>query len=156
MGERVSGHSFERNACYLLSCPVRHSPILFSYALLFFLQSAHPFGPFSNSTTLSSIYTDSILRNSVLSRVMQALRLVKQSVSKVDAFNTAWVEDAGSEDVEQHEQAASLSLFAYFKGTNKPPAYQGLARAVSVRLASDLSSLEEQFFKLANLIQEYK
>ena len=81
---------------------VRHS-----YA---FGVGAHPFGPFSASTTFSIIFLDHALRNAVLTRVTGAMRAIQRAV---DALSTFY-DDFAAEVDDDAAAAVNGTLYAVF------------------------------------------
>ena len=57
---------------------VRHSYL--------FSVGAHPFGPFSSSSSFSTIFVDHALRNTALTRVTGAMRAIQRAVDALSAF----------------------------------------------------------------------
>lgn len=62
-----------------------------------FCHSAVPWGPFSNSSALSSLFTDSAVRNGVIVRINGALRAVHRAMASMRRFHAAYIEDSDLE-----------------------------------------------------------
>lgn len=56
-----------------------------------------PWGPFSNSSALSSLFTDSAVRNGVIVRINGALRAVHRAMASMRRFHAAYIEDSDLE-----------------------------------------------------------
>lgn len=116
-------------------------------------HGAVPWGPFSNSSSLSLIFADQMVRNSVSSRVSSSMRAVQRAMTMMSEFQREFVENDEMEPAAQKQAQAAAQPF----GTPDNPGQsltsrQGvvvLARDVSVRLASQLGGLEAQFLQLS-------
>lgn len=78
----------------------RYLPLFFSFLSSVSPQLCHsavPWGPFSNSSALSSLFTDSAVRNGVIVRINGALRAVHRAMASMRRFHAAYIEDSDLE-----------------------------------------------------------
>jgi hypothetical protein len=106
---------------------------------------AVPWGPFSNTPTLSLLQADSIVRNSVTSRVSTSLRAVQRAMDAMRVFEREYV-----------DETATAHSGRPFVGTGPRATLPGVARDTSQRLAQQLDDLERQFLHLSSLVTMHR
>eukprot|EP00742_Colponemidia_sp_Colp-10_P008774 GILJ01009525.1.p1 GENE.GILJ01009525.1~~GILJ01009525.1.p1 ORF type:complete len:770 (+),score=115.28 GILJ01009525.1:103-2310(+) len=102
----------------------------------------HPFGVFSKTPHLSQIFIDSILRNSIVSRLNSALRVTRHAIDKIDAFSTSFIFDplSGSDP----SNVGWISKI-YFGSVETNP----FGVKTVTRLHSEIRKLEQEFVAAA-------
>lgn len=119
----------------------------------------HPFGPFSGSNELSQIFIDHIRRNIVVSRVDTAIRMIKESLLKVDAFVQDYYHNPFIEDL-RHSNSRDWKnwIDQLFHRTNENPSQSLPPIAVSTIyfLHEEIKRYEKQFDQIADLLYQYK
>ena len=88
----------------------------FLSVLLLFLLSAVPWGPFSNSSSLSLIFADSFVRNHVLSRVSSSMRAIQTAIQLMEAFQGDFI---GTDQHLTQKEAAPLGTPNKLEATNQ-------------------------------------
>ena len=130
---------------------------------------ATPFGAFSSSSTLSLLLADSLVRNSITSRVSTTLRAVRRSLQRMKHFQKEYLEEAPTTEVvtipgtspssassASASAAAAAATRSPFRGHDSSAQMAGVARVVSERLASQMSDLENQLLHLAALVGSHQ
>eukprot|EP00003_Mantamonas_plastica_P025575 TRINITY_DN5042_c0_g1_i3.p1 TRINITY_DN5042_c0_g1~~TRINITY_DN5042_c0_g1_i3.p1 ORF type:complete len:832 (+),score=235.54 TRINITY_DN5042_c0_g1_i3:3-2498(+) len=121
----------------------------FSWAI-----GAHPFGPFSNETQISQIFVDSVLRNSIISRINAAFHTIQESVALVDDFAKEYVQNPFGEEISHKSKNAGsyIELLYHQPGEVVSP----LARKTVASLHQDLKEIEKKFFHVADMMYDFR
>lgn len=116
----------------------------------------HPYGYFSNHSQLSTIFTDTILRNLVISRVDSSINVIKEAIREVDEFVDAYLHNPFLESFSHNESNVWRhwidDLFHKpFLGSISP-----LAATTVYQLHQEIKKLQEQFDIVGDLLRNYK
>lgn len=117
----------------------------------------HPFGPFSSSIGVSQIFLDNILRNSILSRVNYALKMVREAVNALDQFIIDYLYD-GFQPIEYtRSRKLSDAVNQLWNSGNYNNNGNGLLASTMVsRLVKEISQMENQFTEISESIKNYQ
>mmetsp|Transcript_26422 Transcript_26422/g.43263 ORF Transcript_26422/g.43263 Transcript_26422/m.43263 type:complete len:856 (-) Transcript_26422:916-3483(-) len=120
---------------------------------LLWAHGHHPFGPFTNTIGLSEVFVDMALRNSVLSRLNAALRLIKRALSHIEHFANEYVYDPSGEVVSAspNKKSALQRLYRKEGGIQSP-----LSSTTVDKLHGDLKRMESQFVQCSNHIYSFE
>ncbi|CAK9871609.1 unnamed protein product [Sphagnum jensenii] len=115
-----------------------------------------PFGPFSNTSSVSQLLRDTALRNAVYARVHVALKHIRESTEKVQAFVSKFLETPLGNPVkgEKKKSKAELWIDKFYKQTTTLPA--PLPHKKVERLESYLDHLEQQLVQLSSLLYDHR
>ncbi|KAL4560178.1 hypothetical protein LXL04_032327 [Taraxacum kok-saghyz] len=116
----------------------------------------HPFGPFSNVSTLSQLLQDVTLRNTIYGRVDSALRKIREMSESVEAFARDYLRTPLGEPVKGKKNKTTTELWLekfYKKETNLPEPFP---HELVERLETYLDSLEEQLVDLSSLLYDHR
>jgi hypothetical protein len=141
------------DVCYLCSVLIRIPLCCWHYCPL----SAVPWGPLSNSTSLSLLFADLSVRNGVTARISGSMFAVQKAMKSIRDFHAEFIEDSSL-------AAGQLSLTALAPlGTPDNSGVQQdrddatvVARDTSVRLARELQGIEQQFLHLSGEISNHR
>ena len=128
---------------------VERQEMVFDYM---WANGRHPFGPFSNTAQLSTIFLDSILRNSVVSRTDASLRVVSDAAQHLQDFTNEYVINPFEEETEFSELDSSLDLWSFLIPNRPTP----LAIVVVNRLRAELRQMKQQLQRLANALRKFE
>ena len=112
---------------------------------------ALPWGHFANSTSLSILFADAAIRNSIVTRVTSSIRAIHRSIEEMREFASKYTDaneelDTTSATAKSTPSSVTSSTFSFDRfGT-------GLAHEVGQRLSTQLVDIENQMLQLSNLI----
>ncbi|KAL2629904.1 hypothetical protein R1flu_014590 [Riccia fluitans] len=116
----------------------------------------HPFGPFSNTSTISQLLVDTSLRNTIYSRVDMALRKIRDANEKIQAFTSEYLQTPLGEKVKDQPKKPKVELWLdmFYKKTTPLP--QPVPQNAVNRLESYLDGLEDQLVNLASHLYDHR
>ncbi|KAJ4825238.1 hypothetical protein Tsubulata_039371 [Turnera subulata] len=116
----------------------------------------HPFGPFSNASTISKMLHDVALRNTIYARVDSALHKIRDMSEVVQTFAAEYLKTPLGEPVKGKKNKTTTELWLekfYRKTTNLPEPFP---HELVERLEKYLDSLEEQLVDLSSLLYDHR
>jgi len=112
-----------------------------------FLWSAghHPFGPFSNTSSISHLTAHIAQRNYILMQVDEAARTVREALGRVDEFATQYAD---------HKKQAHEGPVSWLDRIHQEPHQESnpLPHAIVERLQKDLLELEKRFIQIGEAL----
>ncbi|XP_024397913.1 uncharacterized protein [Physcomitrium patens] len=116
----------------------------------------HPFGPFSNTSTVSHMLRDTARRNAVYARMHVALKTIRESTDNIQAFISEHLRTPMGEEVkgEKKKNKVELWIDKFYKKTTALPA--PLPHEKMERLENYLSTLEDQLVQLSSLLYDHQ
>ncbi len=114
----------------------------------------HPFGPWSNTPAVSTLFVDAALRNSIISRVEHSLSKVRKAVKLVDGFTNEYVRDPFGDKISFED--SNFDSLLEFWSSKTMSAQSPLAASVVTRLEQQLTQLSSLYEQLAKHFKEYE
>ncbi|XP_024519591.1 uncharacterized protein LOC9646786 [Selaginella moellendorffii] len=116
----------------------------------------HPFGPFSNAAKISSLQSDTALRNSIYARVDQALRAIRQSTESIQSFTNEFLKTPLGEPVKgkKPQSVAGLWLDKFYKKTTNLP--MPIPHELVQQLETYLDELETQLVEVSSRLYNHE
>ncbi|CAM6099683.1 unnamed protein product [Calypogeia fissa] len=116
----------------------------------------HPFGPFSNTSSLSQLLVDTSLRNAIYARVDMSLKRIRDANERIQAFTSQYLHTPLGEKKKGKPTKARYELWIdmFYKKTTVLP--QPLPEDAVNRLETYLDGLEEQLVNLASLLYDHR
>jgi len=113
---------------------------------------AHPFGPFSNSSSMGAIFKDSAQRNDILSRTDTALRQVREALREVDGFVAKYMRRPFGDTVNASAATESWLDQLYHDPDRK---HAPLPHTIVQQMETELKVLERLFIKLSKMLYNH-
>jgi len=110
----------------------------------------HPFGPFSNFTSLTPLHVDLHLRNSIVSRCDGALAKVQDALTLLSRFSEAYLTDPWGNEVDSTGPPPANQIVEYLYGRKTNAG--ALSFAVVDRLHNELQGLQSMFEQAAEVL----
>lgn len=116
----------------------------------------HPFGPFSNTSTVSHLLRDTARRNAVYARVHMALKTIKESTDHIQDFISDYLRTPLGDEVKGEKQKNKVELWIdkFYKKRTALPA--PLPHDKVERLENYLSTLEDQLVQVSSLLYDHQ
>uniref|UniRef100_A0A7I4FQ67 DUF7906 domain-containing protein n=1 Tax=Physcomitrium patens TaxID=3218 RepID=A0A7I4FQ67_PHYPA len=116
----------------------------------------HPFGPFSNTSSVSHLLRDTARRNAVYARVHVALKTIRQSTDNIQEFVSDFLRTPLGEEVkgEKEKNKVELWIDKFYKKRTSLPA--PVPHEKVERLENYLSTLEDQLVQLSSLLYDHQ
>lgn len=128
----------------------------------------HPFGPYATTTGLSRIYVDMVMRNSIVSRLDQALNKIHKAIARIDQFAKRYLYDPFGENITMVDSyidydGTTLDLEHGLPGTElwqgleseRSSDFRPLPVSTVERLYGEMDQLESMFQRINGLLREY-
>jgi len=118
-------------------------------------HGAVPWGPFSNSSSLSLLFGDLAVRNGVCARVSAGMRAIARAMQTMRRFHRDFIDATDLTPLQLSRDVLAPVGTPDNRGALglKQQGVAVLARDVSVRLAQELNGIEQQFLQLSDQIK---
>ncbi|XP_078444256.1 uncharacterized protein LOC144713534 [Wolffia australiana] len=119
-------------------------------------SGCHPFGPFSNSSSISLLLHDAALRNAIYARVDSALRKIRETSEMVQSFASEHLRTPLGEPVKggKNRTVAGLWLDKFYKKVTTLP--MPFPHELVDQLEQYLDKLEEQLVDLSAMLYDHQ
>ncbi|BBN07035.1 hypothetical protein MPTK1_4g00410 [Marchantia polymorpha subsp. ruderalis] len=116
----------------------------------------HPFGPFSNTSSISQLLVDTALRNTIYSRVDMALRKIRDANEKIQAFTSEYLQTPLGEKIKGQPKKPTVELWLDMFYKKSTPLPQPVPQNAVDRLETYLDGLEDQLVNLAAQLYDHR
>jgi len=118
----------------------------------------HPYGPFSNISSVSQIFLDTIIRNAVISGINSAIVVVKEAVGQIDHFAKDYLVSPFGNDTSHAASASAWKNWIDYLYHNPSVASttSPIATTTVYQLHQELKHLETQLGHIASLLYNYR
>eukprot|EP01113_Clastostelium_recurvatum_P004928 TRINITY_DN1218_c1_g1_i1.p1 TRINITY_DN1218_c1_g1~~TRINITY_DN1218_c1_g1_i1.p1 ORF type:complete len:385 (+),score=84.20 TRINITY_DN1218_c1_g1_i1:2-1156(+) len=135
-----------------------HDSVMYDYT---WAMGAHPWGHFTGSDYISQIFLDAGIRNSVLSHVHNAARMMRQAIDQVDDFSREYVYDAFGED---HNDGDGVNFSRNNNNKNifdvlyvtEGESLSNVAQLTLYKLNASMTNLHNQFMTVAQHLSSHQ